>query len=707
MDQDPEYQHVMSLRLSRVLEDIGVTRRQTVMMRRNTWLAAEKIQAVLECIPNRNRTFYFFGSQSEGTTTLGMESDVDCLRSSNDSPVFLELSEWQPSRNGSFLVLQDESSPPQHCNLQILRFDLPLPATLDIINKKNNVEVDLDGRVLLKNTIQDSNLQKNFGADFIRQGPSRSGTKDVDIVFAYHCAKQPKECQFLFHRPRPGHWPTPDILEQAKQTGTFLVPQGHSESCNPKLEWRFSTSLTERLLMFNLNSTKIKAYIFLKVLRKTYFKPVVGDRLSTFHFKTALLFTIENYPPELWQEDNLLKCIIFCLTTLKRWCRMHNCPHYTISGVDLFVGKLYKFEQQQISAMLSDMIENIMVYVVHIEMDGVGRRMVKLINVKNTHIKSTRYENTMATAQYCFIKALELNYSRLLSCKDSAFFKSNLKETIDSYTHFSMQNDTFIKDIVKPLVLLLNNLLATSQASTCVELHQPVTADIYNLYQESLDSDLTSSRLKFASMLYCTHQYEEAAAVLEHIEALLHPDVWQYSFSNRGQPDPSNNFLKSLIDRRPVSEVIRTSVAFSVTFKPQEVHCVPEHLLLEMHRTINQEDDQHRYPIDGIWMDSAITDSIPFLYYLQYLTYRQLGQQHRKFTAMRKLRHYINHYINQGSTEYGHKETAANMLGHCCELENRLDWAWHCYSESRRMYPHNNAANWHIMRLLYQAQVQA
>ncbi|XP_052762192.1 uncharacterized protein LOC128204823 [Mya arenaria] len=709
MAHHPEYERVMSLRLSRVLSDIGVTR-QMVTRRRNSWLAFEKIKTVSESIPNRNRTFYTFGSQSEGTTTLGMESDVDCLRSLNDSPVFLDLSEWQPSPNYSLLVLQDESSPPQHCNLQFLRSDLPLPATLGII-KDADVEVDLDGRVLLKNTFIDSILQKKYGPHFKKQGPSRSTMKDVDSVYAYHCARQPKQCQFLFHRPRPGHWPTPDLLEQAKQTGTFLVPQGHAESCHPKLEWRFSTSRIERLLMFNLNLTKVKAYIFLKVLRKTYFKPVVGDRLSTFHIKTALLFTIESYPPEIWQEDNLLKCVIFCLTTLKRWCRMHYCPHYTISGVDLFVGKLKKFELPQISAMLSDMIENIMVYVVNIEMDGLGRRMLKLIDAfdaRNTHITSTRYENTVKTAQNCCDNIIRLSImlsdSHFIIYGESASIKSTIEKTIVSFNNILMQNDLSIimKDLVRANLLFLFNQLATFKASKCIELHQPVTAHIYNLYQASLDSDLTSSRLKFASMLYCTDQYEEAAAVLEHIEALLHPDVWQFSFSYRRQPKPSNNFLSSLLDRS-VSEVIRTSVAFSVAYMPQEVHCVPEHLVFEMHRTINQEDIQHRHQLCDKWMDSAVTDSIPFLYYLQYLTYRQLGHQDRKLTAMWKLRHYINH----DSEGYGHIETAINMLGHCCELENRLDMAWQCYSVSRRAYPHNNAANWHIMRLLYQAQFQA
>ncbi|XP_052790140.1 uncharacterized protein LOC128224364 [Mya arenaria] len=374
MDRDPDDQQLRSLRLSRVLRDIGVTR-QMVVRRRETFLMTEKMDNVVNTIRyNRRYNIFVVGSQSEGTTTLGMNSDLDVLNCDNDFTVITDWADWEPGKI-CLLVIKNDDSPPQHCSLQILSCDCPLPETMDMVPAEWDVEEGKDGRVLLTNTWMDGVMKQECGRLFRKKGPSRSADNDVDSVTAFSYSGPMPECNFLFTRPKPGHWPRPEILAKARLCEIFLVPQGHAESDQSKLEWRFSTLLIERLIMFDLNILKIQVYTFLKILRKTFFKPLVGDRLSTFHFKTALLFTLETYPPEIWQERNLLQCVIYCLKTLQRWFKLRYCPHYTISGVDLFVGKLRKWEFPLLSTVLSDMIDNIMDYVSQIEMDQIGVRI--------------------------------------------------------------------------------------------------------------------------------------------------------------------------------------------------------------------------------------------------------------------------------------------------------------------------------------------
>ncbi|XP_052765075.1 uncharacterized protein LOC128206556 [Mya arenaria] len=703
MDRDPESQRVMSLRLSKVLGDIGVTRHM-VDRRRRTWLIKEKVYTIeVNILRDKNYTCYHVGSQSEGTTSLGMKSDVDMLVKINDHSIILEMSEWQFGGKGIFLMLKNEKTPPQHCNLQIIRTDLPLPFTQDMVVKSLECEVDMEGKVLLKNTVHDSLLTQTWGVEYIRQGPSRSGNKELDVVNAYHCPRVPEECQIFFQRPRPGHWPRPGILEQARGYGIFLVPQGHAESYDSSIEWRFSTSLTERLLMFDLNSSKVKTYTFLKILRKTFFKPIVGDRLSSFHFKTTLLSTIETYPPEIWRKQSLLQCIIYCLTTLRRWCKMNYCPHYTISGVDLFVGKLKKFELLRISVMLSDMIENIITYVVHINMDQVGDRMLVLNGNTLSQLQMrTRYENQEITVKYCLDSLLFELYSlpwkyvtqktlpQLLVSVDQI-----IRDLISLRRNINKDTLHFARDVIGSGVKNLCGLLASIQASRCIELRQTISPDIYNLYQTSLVSNVTSSRLKFASMLYCTGQHEGAITVLNFTEGLLHEDVLPLCLSRRRQCRPTRNFLRKGL-YLPVSEIIQDLVAICVVFLPRESYCVPKHLVYELYRTCTQADIQHRHPAYCDWMDCVTVDSIPFLYYLQYLTYREHGQHDKKLAALQKLCNYVNDDENQ----YGYKETAWNMLGHCWQLENKLDLAWQCFCESVWAYPQNNAARWHMAIIL-------
>ncbi|XP_052790137.1 uncharacterized protein LOC128224361 [Mya arenaria] len=691
MDRDPDDQQLRSLRLSRVLRDIGVTR-QMVVRRRETFLMTEKMDNVVNTIRyNRRYNIFVVGSQSEGTTTLDMNSDLDVLNCDNDFTVITDWADWEPGKI-CLLVIKNDDSPPQHCSLQILSCDCPLPETMDMVPAEWDVEEGKDGRVLLTNTWMDGVMKQECGRLFRKKGPSRSADNDVDSVTAFSYSGPMPECNFLFTRPKPGHWPRPEILAKARLCEIFLVPQGHAESDQSKLEWRFSTLLIERLIMFDLNILKIQVYTFLKILRKTFFKPLVGDRLSTFHFKTALLFTLETYPPEIWQERNLLQCVIYCLKTLQRWFKLRYCPHYTISGVDLFVGKLRKWEFPLLSTVLSDMIDNIMDYVSQIEMDQIG------VRIGDGHVAvKTRYQNTIATAWNCFNHSLFAiaNISWTTVTENDTVF-----EILDMITRVrEMVAKSDIRAELIHAMKFMYQMLASISASTRLRLNEPISLDTYSLYEASLDSDLTSSRLKFASMLYCSGQYERAELMLAQTESLLHADVWQWCpCAERTRQEPTERF-KDTIFKLNAIEVIKSHVAFSVVFNSLEICCMPAFLVYELYRTIGPKDVQHRHPLTGRWMDLVIIDPIVFLYYLQYLTYRQLGEHERKLKALNKL----YNYVCFESECRGHIETALHVLGHCYELENRHVVAWACYIKSLELFPNNNAARWHITRLLQQA----
>jgi len=131
-----------------------------------------------------------------------------------------------------------------------------------------------------------------------------------------------------------------------------------------------------------------------------------------------------------------------------------------------------------------------------------------------------------------------------------------------------------------------------------------------------------------------------------------------------------------------------------VRFSIHELCCVPEHLHYEMFRTMTHEDQQLRHG-DNRWMDLVMIDCVPFLHYLQYLVYRQLGQPARKMAALQKLRD----YVCQPGGILGHVDTAVHVLAHCCELENQPDAAFFYYQQSVLHEPRNNIANWHLARL--------
>jgi len=100
-------------------------------------------------------------------------------------------------------------------------------------------------------------------------------------------------------------------------------------------------------------------------------------------------------------------------------------------------------------------------------------------------------------------------------------------------------------------------------------------------------------------------------------------------------------------------------------------------------------------------MDKVVIDCVPFLYYLQYLVYRHKGNLSKRLHAMFNIADFLNHGLGKQLCEKakGHVDTAFHVLAHCWELENRPDVARHLYQWSINMFPTNNIARVHLIRL--------
>jgi len=686
----------MSRHLSRVLDDIGVIQDMTDL-RRHIHLLRETLETMDGKLAGYNYTAYIVGSQSEGTTTVGMDSDTDNMYILNDYLVVFDWAEWEKDKI-IMLAIRDNTTPPQLCYLQRLRRDLPLKMDYPV---EPTDEVDEEGRVLVSNKWMEDQLwelYKHIGP-MISHGPSKSFSDKVDMVHAFPCASMPEECEFLFSRPRPGHYPKPETLEHARRCPTFLVPQGHPFSEHKHLQWRISTSLWERFLVFDFTAEQQHVYVLLKMIRKTFIKPVVGDNLSTFHMKTAVMFTIESCQPDIWRRDNIIACAVNCLNTLLRWIRMGKCPHFTTCGVNLFDGKLDKRMLFKLQDVITQLKSHNMWCIYQIQMDMLGFNLLPDIRI----LDDRRHSNQLKILReilYLIPKTLSIQVSDLMSAsRQQDIYEAVIGIIGHLQLLHSIHNSGSSLECEAASLLLphLYGFLASTLASCCIARQLPVPQFVINLYELSFTSDLMSTKLKYASMLYCSGQCAAAAQVLTHCEGHLGPDVHHYcscderQITGKGQSDAH---LEAGLDGN-ITKLLKSHSTLCMMFSMHERCCVPEHLQHEMFRTMTHEDQQHRH-IHNEWMDLVVIDCVPFLYYLQYLVYRQLGQPVRKMTALQKL----DDYVCQPGGIGGHVDTAIHVLAHCRELENRPDAAFFYYQQSVQKYPRNNIANWHLARLL-------
>ena len=189
-----------------------------------------------------------------------------------------------------------------------------------------------------------------------------------------------------------------------------------------------------------------------------------------------------------------------------------------------------------------------------------------------------------------------------------------------------------------------------------------------------------------------------AAAVLENVERRYDNTVQAICICNGIDPfvtKPHKIFIE-LVNEGDTGILFTYKVAHCVRYLSQEAFCAPPILHLEMVRGVG-DDIQHRDPNEPVWMEWGVVDSRPFLHYLQYLTFRDLGLRHKQIQAFDALRTSI--LDGRRRHQVFHYETATNLFAHCLEMEGRIGDALGFYLASQADMPRNNAANLHIRKL--------
>ncbi|KAH3740257.1 uncharacterized protein LOC127850612 isoform X1 [Dreissena polymorpha] len=695
--QIPEHFSELSIRMFDALDDSGAGK-ETVLERRRTYLQREHFekiarQLLLEC--------FHFGSQSEGTTTPGLQSDIDFLLSKHIVNIMTIWEDWRAGMI-NLLMLHDNTTPPQQYLLQVIQDYTPEPMTS--LTDDRFVRKD-SGQILLSAERWKNNIAYELRdqGEATQNGPSVSVMPNWDIVDAFHVRKPLPEIQQWIDRCRGKHWPPVQLLEAARIAPCFLVPAGHPDSDYKREEWRLSPNLIERMLMFSFNMTQIKCYIVLKLIKKSLFANIVGDAITSFHCKTIMFFTIERTHPCLWCEHNLMFVLLLCLHVLKRWLTLGRLPHYIIEGVNLFDGKLSKLLQKRLLVYIDSLIRNNLQVVFCIGIDNIGCRL-QARSMRHTvqagELRRVLLHNSIRLLlKFEYLDSLKpvLTFIKHKQISSQTTFDHNLKYVIcNCFECFENSRNAMSKTAALELIKHFHALHISVQSSYYLRLQNVLDSENIRRVQYSLNLDVATSRLKFASMLYCSGHLQAAVRVLEDVERRYHSKVKAVCGCREYQRDGDLKvFADMLLGNTDNSEL---PLAFCVNFSRQESHCAPFILLFEMNRNITDEEVKQRAFTEKQWMDSAEVDARPFLYYLQYLTYGGLGARDKQLHAWRVLESYICDIRNK--INLYHQETAVNLLGHCYEMEGEYEGALNYYEESLGIYDTNNAAYWHVRRVL-------
>lgn len=158
---------------------------------------------------------------------------------------------------------------------------------------------------------------------------------NIDFVYCLSCQGWPTAASTWKNRPRTSGWPTDDLVEKVISGGYHLVNKPHPWHGKNvgKVFWRISFSRSECLLMRSLNEVQKRVYALLRKIKTSVVqdcKRENGSVLSTYLFKTAMLWLCEEKSNEFWKYENIPMLIEELLNKIIVWLIDRNCPNYFI-----------------------------------------------------------------------------------------------------------------------------------------------------------------------------------------------------------------------------------------------------------------------------------------------------------------------------------------------------------------------------------------
>ncbi|KAL3847432.1 hypothetical protein ACJMK2_018341 [Sinanodonta woodiana] len=705
-DQTPEYYRPVSEHLHNILDNVGYScdvRDRKIMFATEYEMFWNMEMALAE--PVKRFYIYVLGSRGESSTGPGLESDTDILFHSDPYQGVTGLNECQPDMI-NLLMVKDTSTHPGYVKLQLIRVS-PNYAPVLIYGVE---PVDSLNRSIMLNK-----LSQNFG---LLSGPAIhcpgfNKMYSTDNVYAIKCSRWPQEGYEWFQRRRLHGWPSPKQIQNAWKYGCFATPVGHPYSSEVHQEWRLSFSITERYLVRSFEDTVMKVYILLKMIRKTYIEPVVGDAFSSYHCKVCMLWMREQTPRELWSKANILYCLTRCIRQLYEWATTGFCPDYFIVTNNIYDRKIVGTVRFDLIQTLDYLLSTDCRFLLGVECCYLGQLLSYSVIGQHIHLTPNMWpigEEINFDYKFCLHQAIQFRHCALVNIPECY---SSLVDYLERFLLVSKHMPYRMLYAPKYAMMVLSSQLGFHIVSFCKEhlcglsrgqidyLVQLVTSCL----SLGINSDATSVRLKLCGLGMELGNHNLTERCLQHISDYQMCYMYSATVGMKRNLTILNRNLTWCLERinitiYSIEELLQTQVSFSVVYTKSEISITPAPLRMEMFRSVGSPQhlreptelpDEYKY-----WHDWCVVDSLMCLYFFQYINFSKQRKERHRQVAM-------DNMINVIRTESNilHKDTALNLLGYSFMKEDRLFNAFVCFTESLKIRPYHNAARFHLA-LLFQ-----
>ena len=682
--------------LSHVMEDVGAS-----LSVKRTKKESATSSEILQAIALYPLKVYIFGSWYEGSSTIGLGSDIDNALVSLCFPVVTQASHFP--RPISYLLIPDKH--PGYVRLQLLHDGKPMFKGFGhhIDDKLYDLYIDEDDRLCLIQNLDDpNNLQYRT-----REGPALHedaiGRIPTDTVYAVWCKSWPKVAAKWLTRRRKYNWPTPEMIHKYKSLGFVLVQACHPNSNEKKVQWRIAFSEQERSLVSQFNDTQHKCYVLLKVLKKEVIKKHLRkDSLTSYHFKTCMFYMLENTPTDCWIPENLVSCAIMCMRQMYTWVKKSNIPNYFIPRENMFDRVRDKEVKRRLVKLLEIFIRSDMRSVLEsLESDLIGKRLN--IYLTPTLNKSRSEEHLIQVA------SIDILLGDMMRARN---------QVLDRIPRLSGNMPRFTQDVTEYTTDLLAVLLIAGQAQITNHTEEETDAATSILIpfiklswwscrvancdrKEILDLWFTPKWCDMLDLIKSSANVKQVCAKFmlryetTYAEELLSVTSKKFPFCNctRFPPGrPNARELAQATEHRPnitAFEILRDYLQPCIVFLPFEKAITPLAIRYEMIRSYALPLLRDLY--DGtFWQRWGVVAGRFLTRFLLYLIHKHSGQSFHCLVDITRMVNLLD------SNSVCHRETCFNLLGWAYQDMGDQHQAVQCFRKSLQVSSSYNAAYWHL-----------
>ena len=284
------------------------------------------------------------GSFGEGLEMKG--SDIDIMFVLRDVHVYEDINKVRFNSSETFFVMDMND-----CKLGFTQLRLVQCNNLYILQWCKQV----GNHIYLSNELLKSDVMEQLGSSSIIHGPCVSDMDGLlDFAECFHSREWISPAHKWIKRPN-NFWPSSEIKSKIIDHGVLFIPIGCKGSKNEDIEWRFSFSVGEKLLIYSFTHVQLMCYALMKILLKDVIDSDDDCKglLCSYYIKNIIFWVSEELPLSIWRAENLISCFMRCFERLLYCVEYSMCPHYFIPEINMFENKIEGNEQQVLLGRLN------------------------------------------------------------------------------------------------------------------------------------------------------------------------------------------------------------------------------------------------------------------------------------------------------------------------------------------------------------------